>query len=181
MANSTVISLCPISEHRGQHAHYKELVIKQEKHLWNSWHFITCQKCWHTTISQGKKLPWRSISTLSLPPQGRVKTGVLNLPFQMQTPNWWVCHKPAGIELLCIPMLFLLILYLLFEAFTFPIQNFQMHMPEVRHLNPYLWRLSYAAGYSQKQTNKTNLIKNHKYLQKRKQQHTRKFKCLQVG
>lgn len=38
-------------------------------------------------------------------------------------------------------------------------------MPEARHLNPYLWRLSYAAGYPQTQT---NLIKNHKQLQKEK-------------
>lgn len=38
-------------------------------------------------------------------------------------------------------------------------------MPEARHLNPYLWCLSYAAGYPQTQT---NLIKNHNHFQKKK-------------
>lgn len=38
-------------------------------------------------------------------------------------------------------------------------------MPEARHLNSYLWCLSYASGYPQTQT---NLIKNHKHLQKKK-------------
>lgn len=154
--------LGPVSDHWGQHSHYKELIIKQQMHFWNSWCFTACQKQIYHKAENPVEEHLFPIPTST---RKRLQTGVLKLPFQTQTPNWWVCHNPAGTELLCIPVLFLLILYPLFEAFTFLIQNFQTRMPEARHLNPYLWILSYAAGYPQTQT---NLIKNHKHLQKKK-------------
>lgn len=171
-----LLLLCPISEHRGQHAHHKEFVIKQERHLWNSWHFITCQKCWRTDLLQGKDSNGGALVSSLLPEENRLKNGVLSSFFRCRPqtngcPIALKAHNCSASQ--CIS---LLIFYVLFETFSFPIQHFQMHMPEVRHLNLYLWCLQKAAGYSKEQANyKANIIKIHKHLQKKT---PRTRKCL---
>lgn len=177
MANSTVVSLCPISEQRWQHAHYKELVIKQEKHLWNSWHFITCQKCWHTEISQSKKLPWRS--TLSLLPQGSWE-----LRLEASLPN-------ADTKLMGVPHPYRHRTTLHSDAFSIntlsPFWSFYFSNPKFPSAHAWSQALKSLLMtpaicswlFTQRTTNNINLIKNHRHLQKWKQQ-IRKFKCLLV-